>query len=71
MLHYFNWSSFTNIETLFETRYNTFPGFIMKIAPCPKVRKRMVEKSEALRFENMSISKKVTVIDRIRRKALW
>ncbi|KAJ3411946.1 NEDD8-activating enzyme E1 regulatory subunit [Chytridiales sp. JEL 0842] len=52
-------------------KYNTFPGFIMSIAPCPKGRKAYIEQQKREQFESLPLSKKVTMIDRARRKALW
>ncbi|KND02122.1 uncharacterized protein SPPG_02616 [Spizellomyces punctatus DAOM BR117] len=52
-------------------KYNSYPGFIMRIAPCPKDRKDMLKKQAETEFENLPLGKKKTRIDRIRRKALW
>ncbi|KAJ3020531.1 hypothetical protein HKX48_000668 [Thoreauomyces humboldtii] len=52
-------------------RFNTFPAFVMRVAPCPVERKKMVRESEERRFESLSIGKKKTAIDRLRRKDLW
>ena len=49
-------------------RYNTFPAFILKIAPFPPERKRLLQSLEEDTFNKLSISKKVTMIDRLRRK---
>ncbi|KAI9363957.1 mitochondrial ribosomal protein subunit L20-domain-containing protein [Zopfochytrium polystomum] len=52
-------------------RYNTFPGFILSIAPCPAERKAFLREQREREFERLPISKKVTAIDRMRRKMLW
>ncbi|KAJ3214765.1 hypothetical protein HDU67_001210 [Dinochytrium kinnereticum] len=52
-------------------RYNTFPGFIMRIAPIPEHRRQFLAKQREDEFNRLTISKKMTLIDRMRRKALW
>lgn len=52
-------------------KYNVLPSFVLKHTICPEERKLKLQKEEALKFEQLPISKKVRAIDRIRRKALW
>ncbi|KAJ3311180.1 NEDD8-activating enzyme E1 regulatory subunit [Blyttiomyces sp. JEL0837] len=46
-------------------KYNTFPGFIMRIADCPPERKEMLQRQRQESFDRLPISKKVTLIDRV------
>ncbi|KAI8838405.1 hypothetical protein BC829DRAFT_447409 [Chytridium lagenaria] len=52
-------------------KYNTFPAFILRIAPMPQQRREFLERQKEDSFNKLSISKKQTLIDRMRRKALW
>ncbi|KAJ3109506.1 hypothetical protein HDU97_005163 [Phlyctochytrium planicorne] len=52
-------------------KYDTFPAFIMKIAPIPESRKQYLKRKQEDDFNKLSISKKQTIIDRLRRKSLW
>ncbi|KAI8620136.1 hypothetical protein BC830DRAFT_1164794 [Chytriomyces sp. MP71] len=55
-------------------RYNTYPGKVLELtaeAMKNSPRKQMLANQEKKRFDSLPISKKVTIIDRYRRKALW
>ncbi|ORY36172.1 hypothetical protein BCR33DRAFT_722273 [Rhizoclosmatium globosum] len=61
------------VQTLCR-KYNTYPGRILELTAADarnSSRNQMLAKQEQARFENLPISKKVTIVDRIRRKALW
>ncbi|KAJ3064461.1 hypothetical protein HDU98_012138 [Podochytrium sp. JEL0797] len=61
------------VQTLCR-KYNTYPGRILELtADVVKhsARKQMLASQEQARFDALPISKKVTIVDRIRRKALW
>ncbi|KAI8838231.1 hypothetical protein BJ741DRAFT_601867 [Chytriomyces cf. hyalinus JEL632] len=55
-------------------RYNTYPGRVLELTSRSMKssdRKQMLAAQEQKRFDALPISKKVTIVDRIRRKALW
>jgi hypothetical protein len=61
----------TNTVDRLAKRYNTFPGFIMRHTQCPKERRERLEQAAELEFNGLTLTKKKTLIDRMRRKALW
>lgn len=52
-------------------KFNTFPGFVLKHTQISPERKEKLELEEMVRFENLKLSDKKRMIDRMRRKALW
>ncbi|KAJ3276564.1 30S ribosomal protein S11, chloroplastic [Terramyces sp. JEL0728] len=61
----------TNTVLQLSKKYNTFPAFILKITECPPERKKKLKLQQNIEFENLPDSRKKTLIDRMRRKALW
>jgi hypothetical protein len=61
----------TNTVLQLAKKFNTFPGFIMRITQCPTARKQKLVQQAQEQFEQLSLSKKKRAIDRMRRKALW
>ncbi|KAJ3276549.1 30S ribosomal protein S11, chloroplastic [Terramyces sp. JEL0728] len=60
----------TNTVLQLSKKYNTFPAFILKITECPPERKKKLKLQQNIEFENLPDSRKKTLIDRMRRKAL-
>ncbi|KAJ1557604.1 hypothetical protein HK405_015603 [Cladochytrium tenue] len=52
-------------------RYDTLPGLVLAAAPCPAERSRWLRQARTDEFDRLSLSKKATLIDRARRRALW
>jgi hypothetical protein len=58
------------VKTLVR-KYDTFPGLVLKHTQCPKERKDRLQQQAEEEFALLPIAKKKTLIDRLRRKALW
>ena len=52
-------------------RFNTFPGFVMRVTQCPVDRKNMLDAKRQAEFDDMEVKHKLRAINRIRRKDLW
>ena len=53
------------------SEYKTYPLRILNLVQCPAERREKLEKEKVEEWENMSVGRKMKLLDRIRRKALW